>query len=135
MYNYTVESSLQGLFSGKNYLIEVRLNTVHHGGTHNPALAVALLPILNKDFQVWRINSDEPIEIHFRMSKEKSPFLIATFSLDAIEDNEIQYIAEQCQQILSNTMTNAVDLFERIMAVCTVQPYLTRMKNIDLVKN
>lgn len=118
--------------------ITAQVHPIHHGATHHPALADALLDVLNNrhfcaHYAPIKSDRDTPetceVGVSFASAKEpKATHIRARFFLGEPDHETIQRVAEQAQDFLTETMTRAVDVFEMVMAVGTVDPYRVHLR-------
>ncbi len=129
MFEYTVS---QNTF-GRGVVVAVQLSPVHHGATYHKPLALTLLDVLNDDpFRANHQNAKFGSQIGVRFNAPKNgeaTHIIGTFVLSEADDHEIQIIAGQAQRFLSRRLTEAVDAFQMVLAVATVDPYKARLRS------
>lgn len=125
MFEYTVTESY---WPKGSILIDAQLNPYHHGSMHHhTALAVALLDVLNAGHfkaNVQNAKYGSQVEVHFRSeSAGGATHILGRFRIAEDNHHEIQLIAGQAQRFLEDRLTEAVDVFEMVNAVSTVDLY------------
>ena len=118
-------------------IILVPLDPVMRREVRNQELAEALLDVLNDSgfvaaVHVLPLHVVSVIDVTFHAPKDgQKPSIMGQFRLpssDSSLHDEIQNIAAQAQKFLTRRMGEAVDAFEMVLAVSTVNPYNTRLR-------
>lgn len=133
MYEYTV--SKDTVRDGVR--VTVQLEPRQRDGTYHKQLAVALLDVLNDDhFRATPYNAayGSEVDVSFHApGNEVTTYIHGRFRLGQADHAEIQNLADRAQQHLTRRMTEAVDVFNVMLAVSTVDPYKARLSRwVDL---
>lgn len=127
MYEYTISEDSGGV------TVEVMLTPNHHGATHHKPLALALLDVLNNDhFQADIRNAayGSVVDVSFHAPPaDGNTVIFGRFRLTSPDHFEIQNLAGQAQRFLERRLTEAVDAFNMVLAVGTVDPYKARLRH------
>lgn len=115
--------------------VTVQLHPLHHGATHHQPLALALLPVLDTmnlraHVQNGRHRvSQVALSFHDPLEHD-APYIFCRFVLSDMDAEEIQRIAKQAQRYLEDAMTEAVDIFNTVLAVGSIEPWQTRLRHL-----
>jgi len=146
MFEYTVqENNRYTEARNRAFEITAQVHPIHHGATHHRPLGAALIEVLNSgyfhaSYAPIKSDRDTPescdVSVTFADAKDpKAVYIRARFYLGEPDHETIQRIAEQCQRFLSDTMTRAVDVFEMVMAVGTVDPYHVHLRQHPAIED
>ena len=111
MFRYSVAEALEGEWK----LVTIPLVPFLAKKQLHLPLAIALLPMLN---------SETSLPGQFGHT-EGEGILYSNDLVDALHHEDVQRVAEQAQEVLSEYMDEAVALFQVVEAVASVEPYRT----------
>lgn len=129
MIEYYIQPAGNNGLGHEGVLVTLKLLPRTDDATHTKRLAVALLSLLNFRANVQSgVHGMAQVGLTFFDPKDEADAHIGCrFKLRFADPDEIQRIAKQAQQYLERRLTVAVDTFNMVLAVGSVDPYKTRL--------
>lgn len=130
MIEYHIQSDGNDGLGREGVLVTVKLQPRTTDATHTKQLALALLNLLRFDANVQNGAHGRGVVglTFFNPKNEATSHIGCRFKLRFADPEEIARIANQAQQYLERRLTEAVDTFSMVLAVGSVDPYMTRLR-------